>query len=58
MSQRNINLNSTKKVHLKADVIAASLVNGLRQPILLSIVSDKPTGYNVCNQPETIHYKK
>ena len=34
MSQKNVNLGSTNKIHLKCDVIDGSVVNGLRQPIL------------------------
>ena len=34
------------------------LVNGLRQPILFSFVSDKLPGYKVFSTPETIHYEK
>ena len=33
-SQKNVNLSSTKKIHLKGDVIGGSITNGLRQPIL------------------------
>ena len=35
-----------------------SVVNGLRQPNLYSFVLDKPGGYRIFWQPETIHYKK
>ena len=43
---------------MKCDVINGSVVNGIRQPILYSFVSDKPSGYKVFCEPETIHYKK
>ena len=43
---------------MKCDVIDGSVVNGLRQPILISFILDKPSGYKVFHQPETIHYKK
>ena len=42
---------------MKCDVIDGSVVNGLRQPILFSYVSDKKPGYKVFCEPETIHYK-
>ena len=32
--------------------------DGVRQPILFSFVLDKPSGYKVFCEPETIHYKK
>ena len=58
LSQKIVNLNSTNKIHLKCDVINGSVVNGVRQPILYSFLLDKPAGYKVFSQPETIHYKK
>ena len=57
-SQKIVNLNNTNKIHLKCDAIDSSVVNGVRQPILFSFVLDKPSGYKVFCQPETIHYKK
>ena len=57
-SQKIVNLSNTNKIHLKCDVIDGSLVNGIRQAILYSFVLDKPSGYKVFCQPETIHYKK
>ena len=57
-SQRVVNLGSTNKIHLKCDVIDGKVVNGLRQPILYSFVSDKLPGYKVFSEPETIHFKK
>ena len=58
ISQKIVNLSSTNKIHLKCDAIDGSLVNGIRQPILYSFVLDKPSGYKVFSEPETIHYKK
>ena len=43
---------------MKCDVIDVSVVDGIRQPILYSFVLDKPSGYKVFCEPETIHYKK
>ena len=43
---------------MKCDVIDGSVVDGVRQPILYSFVLDKPSGYKVFCEPETIHYKK
>ena len=57
-SQKIVNLSSTNKIHLKCDVIDGSVVNGLEQPFLFSFVLDKPSGYKVFCEPETIHYKK
>ena len=58
ISQKVVNLSSTNKIHLKCDCIDGSIQNGLRQPILFSFVLDKPSGYKVFCEPETIHYKK
>ena len=53
-----LNLNTIDKIHLKCDIIDGSVQDGVRQPILLSFVLDKPSGYKVFCQPETKHYKK
>ena len=53
-----LNLNTINKIHLKCDAIDGSVVNGIRQPILYSFVLDKPAGYKVFSEPETIQYKK
>ena len=58
ISQKILNLGSTTKIHLKADVIDGSVVDGVRQPILYSFVLDKPSGYKIFCEPETLHYKK
>ena len=43
---------------MKCDCIDGSVVNGIREPILFSFVLDKPSGYKVFCEPETIQYKK
>ena len=53
-----LNLNTTNKIHLKSDCIDGSIQDGVRQPILFSFVLDKPSGYNVFCEPETIRFKK
>ena len=58
ISQKIVNLSNTNKIHLKCDVIDGSIQDGVRQPILFSFVLDKPAGYKVFSDPETIHYKK
>ena len=57
-SEKILNLNTIKKIHLKCDIIDGSVVSGLRQPILLSFVLNKPSGFEVFCEPETIHCKK
>ena len=56
--QQSLNLSCTKRKPLKCDCIDGSIQNGLRQPILFSFFLDKPSGYKVFCEPETIHYKK
>ena len=58
ISQKIVNLSNTNKVLLKCDAIDGSVVNGVRQPILYSFLLDKPSGFKVFCEPETIHYKK
>ena len=53
-----LNLNTIDKIHLKCDCIDGSIQDGVRQPIQFSFVMDKPSGYKVFAEPETIHYKK
>ena len=53
-----MNLNTTNKIHLKCDCIDGAIQDGLRRPILFSFVLDKPSGYKIFSEPETIHYKK
>ena len=53
-----LNLNTINKIHLKCDCIDGCIQDGVRQPILFSFVLDKPSGYKIFCQPETIHYKK
>ena len=58
VSQKIVNLSNTNRIHLKCDCIDGSVQDGVRQPILFSFVLDKPCGYKVFCEPETIHYKK
>ena len=57
-SEKNLNSSTIDKIHLKSDVIDGSLVCGKRQPILFSLVLDKPSEYKVFCETETLHYKK
>ena len=58
ISRKNVNLSTLNKIHLESDVIDGSNRNRSRQPILFSFILDKPPGYQVFCQPETIHFKK
>ena len=50
-------LETIDEIHLKCDVIDGSVVNGIREPITFSSISDKPNGFKVFFEPETIHKK-
>ena len=43
---------------MKCDCVDGSIQDGVRQPILFSFVLDKPAGYKVFCEPETIQHKK
>ena len=43
-SDKNLNLSTIDKIHLKCDVFDGSVVNGRREPILFSFVLNKPAG--------------
>ena len=53
-----LNLSTIDKIHLKCDIINGSVVNGLRELIQLSFDLDRPSGYKVFHQPETVSFKK
>ena len=54
-SNKILNLNTTIKLHLKCDCIDGSIQDGAKQPILFTFVLDKPSGYKIFCEPETIH---
>ena len=58
ISNKILNLSTINKIPLKCDCIDGSIQDGVRQPILFSFISDKPSGYKIFCEPETIHYKK
>ena len=43
---------------MKCDCIDGSIQDGIRKSILFSFVLDKPSGYKIFCEPETIHFKK
>ena len=58
ISRKIANLSTIKKIQLKCDVINGSLLIVIREPILFNFVLDKPAGYEVYYELETIHCKK
>ena len=57
-SDKILNLNTTNKIHLKCNSIYGTIQDGVRQPILFTFVLDKPSGFKIFCEPETILYKK
>ena len=53
-----LDLSTINKIHLNCDCVDGGIFNGLRSPILFSFTLEKPAGYKVFHQPETIPYKK
>ena len=56
--EKFIKLRTIKRIQLKCDVFDGSVVNGLKQPILYSFVSDETPGYKIFYEPETLNFKK
>ena len=57
-SDKILNFSEVDRINLKCDVIDGSVLNGIIEPILFSFILDKPNGFKVFYEPETIHYKK
>ena len=57
-SDRPINITSIDKVHLKADCIQGSILNGIRQPILFSFALDQPPGHKIYKEPKVKLFEK
>ena len=50
-SDKPIDITGIYKVHLKADCIQGSIVNGIREPILYSFELDQPPCRKIYNEP-------
>ena len=57
-SDKSINLSTIDKILLKCDVIDGSVANGVRAPIRFSFIIDRPSGYKLVCEHETIHFEK
>ena len=55
---KNMILSNIDEIHFKCYVVEGLVVNGLGQTVLFSFVLDKPAGYNVFCQRETIHFEE
>ena len=56
-SDNILSLGTKNKIHLKGDVIDGSIADGIRDSIF-SFIFDKPAGYKVFYEPETIIFEK
>ena len=57
-SDRPINITGIDKIHLKADCIQRSIVNGLREAILYSFALSSPPGHKIYKEPRIELFKK
>ena len=57
-SEKPINITGIDKVHLKADCIQGSILDGIRQPILFSFALDQPPGHKIYKEPKVKIFKK
>ena len=57
-SDRPINITGIDKVHIKADCVNGSIVNGVRQPILYSFALSSPPGHKIFKEPRVKLFKK
>ena len=55
---RPINITGIDKVHLKADCIQGSIVNGVREPILYSFGLSSPPRHKIYKEPRVKLFKK
>ena len=57
-SDKPINITGIDKIHLKCDCIQGSIVNGLREAILLSFALSSPPGHKIYKEPRVKLFKK
>ena len=57
-SDKPINITGIDKIHLKADCINGSIVNGVPEPVLYSFALDKPPGRKIYKSPRILLFKK
>ena len=57
-SKKLNNITGIDKTHLKCDCNKGSFVNGIREPILYSVVLSSPPGHKICNEPRIKRFKK
>ena len=56
--EKIINSSTIDKIHVNCDVIIGSVLSGVKQTIPFRFILDKPTGFEVICEPETIQYNE
>ena len=56
ISEKPVMITTTDKVHLKCDCVDGSIVNGIREQILVSFNLSAPPGYKIIKEPNIILY--
>ena len=56
--EKPINIKAIDKVHLKANCIDGSTMNGIREPILYSFALDQPPSHKIYKEPKVKLFKK
>ena len=57
-SDESINITCIDKVHLKANCIQGSIVNGVREPILYSFALSSPPSHKIYKEPRVKLFKR
>ena len=57
-SDKPINITGIDKIHLKANCIEGSIVNGIREPFLYSFALSSPPGHKIYKEPRVKLFKK
>ena len=57
-SDKPININGTDEIHLKCDCIKGSIVNGVREPILISFALSSFPGHKIYKEPRIKLFKR
>ena len=57
-SDKPINFTGIDKIHIKADRVNGTIVNGIREPILYSFALDMPAGHKIYKEPKLKRLRK
>ena len=57
-SDRPTIITGIDKVHLRADCVNGSIINGVTEPLLYSFALDQPPGHKIHNQSKVKLFKK